>query len=193
MTLGQPHVQISPKEESPWSFEQLKRVAQIVLNFEEALKLIVAPSRRDHPHAKRNNDLTLEECCKRIQGYADISRLTSLLQPKERTQYSDGPPIRDYAWNVMNTMEPLPDEKERIGTIGALSWLAAIAIVMIIRSRVLWSPWCPSRWSLFHLGGARGLFCASGCAVWYEGYPSRTASRCQRFEGVQIQCEDRCE
>lgn len=119
------HVHVSPEAGKVWSSEQLKRVAQAVIYFDQAFKAIWAPSRREHDLTssnKANNyklkDLEFAECCKLIQECVDTDHLVSLMQPLERPG-SGNTPLRSYAWNFMNTMKATKEEQQKIGTIGA--------------------------------------------------------------------------
>ena len=109
------HVHVSPKPE-PWSLEQLKRMAKAVIYFDDAFKIIWAPTRREHELTKsnkRNNyklkDLGFGACCERIEECANKRGLISLMQSGESKAAQQ---TRDYAWNFENT-------EKAIGTIGA--------------------------------------------------------------------------
>lgn len=124
------HVHISPKAGTRWNLDQLKQVAQAVIYFEEALKAILAPSRREHRLTKRNKannrylkDRGFGSCCELIQGRRNIDGLVSLLQPYQIASSQpkqDTPVNRAYAWNFENTKESKDEyQNPRIGTIGA--------------------------------------------------------------------------
>ena len=111
------HVHVSPKKEKFWSLEQLKQVAKAIIYFDEAFKVIWAPSRRKHgltQSSKSDNyklkDLGFAECCEHIDNCANICDLINLMQSgKSETPQR----TRDYAWNFENTAQG------GIGTIGA--------------------------------------------------------------------------
>ena len=109
------HVHVSPKQKS-WSLDQLKQVAKAVIYFDDAFKIIWAPTRREHELTKsnkRNNyklkDIEFAACCKLIQKCANKHELVNLMQSGESKAAQQ---TRDYAWNFENT-------EKAIGTIGA--------------------------------------------------------------------------
>ena len=117
------HVHVSPKAGTRWSLDQLKQIAQAVVYFEEAFKIIWTPSRREQILTKSNktdnknlNQLDFGNCCKRIRGCGNENNLVSLMQPFENASNAVD---RAYAWNFENTKTD-KDEKgeDRIGTIG---------------------------------------------------------------------------
>ena len=103
------HVHISPL--GSWGLEQLKQVAKAIVYFENAFKVISAPSRRSHDFTNINKgDI------ERIQSCTSNLDLIKEMQPGDS---NTAPPIRDYAWNFMNTDEKFAQSGQKpIGTIG---------------------------------------------------------------------------
>ena len=108
------HVHVSPKRNS-WSLDQLKQVAKAVIYFDDAFKIIWAPTRREHEFTKSNKrknyklkDLGYVACCERIEKCANKHELINLMQSGESEAAQQ---TRDYAWNFENT-------EKAIGTIG---------------------------------------------------------------------------
>lgn len=94
------HVHISPLEEKVWSLRQLKQVAKAVIYFEEAFKVISAPSRRHHDFTETYKGIHDPQEFPQFAEYRQsIQRCTNNLQLIDVMQ----PNGRDYPWNFENT------------------------------------------------------------------------------------------
>lgn len=98
------HVHISPKAETGWSLEQLRRVAQAVLYFRMAFDIILAPTRKASTavtiYTREYSDF--DTWCERIQNCVDADDLVSWMRL---------PLHQGFGWDFENAKED--------GTIGA--------------------------------------------------------------------------
>lgn len=151
------HVHISPQKGTPWTLDQVKRVAQAILYFEDAFEAVLPPNYRGHCGKKSNrvDNVTLRElkpveCFGPIQACDNISDLILLMQPLDplRRRYSGlhgEQTDREYGWNFEN-LEP-----DEIGTIG-VSRLTASPNPLLTHHRISSRSWCPNCCALHRMG-----------------------------------------
>ena len=115
------HVHISPAIGEQWTLEQLKQLAKAIIYFNDALKAIYAPSRRNHDltHSNKKDNYKLKsrdvaESCELIDKCASKLDLLNLMQsPLFNIQ------TRDYAWNFENTVKKPGSKEKETGSVGA--------------------------------------------------------------------------